>query len=63
MKLHTCKEVAALLGKTPIAIRKLSERYGIGSKVGRDWVYTDAEVNQLKHWRKAGRPKGKNPAT
>ncbi len=57
MKMYTGKEVAAMLGKTPVAIRKLSERYGIGTKVGRDWVYSEAEVKQLKHWRKPGRPK------
>jgi hypothetical protein len=63
VKLYTSKEVAAMLGKSRVSILKLSERYGIGAKIGRDWVYTDEEVRQLKHWRKPGRPAGKRPAT
>ena len=51
------KQVAEMLGKQPITIRKISERFGIGVKVGRDWIYTDEDVETLRNWRKPGRPK------
>lgn len=59
---YNTSQVAALLGRTPVAIRKLSERHGIGVKVGRDWIYTDADVETLRRWRKPGRPKMQKPA-
>ena len=56
------KQVAEMLGKQPITIRKISEQFGVGVKVGRDWIYTDADVETLRNWRKPGRPKAQKPA-
>lgn len=53
---YTSKQVAAMLGRAEISIRKLSKRFGIGTKIGRDWVYSDADVETLRKWRKPGRP-------
>jgi len=55
---YTVKEAAAQTGKTQAALRKLSARHGIGIKLGRDWLYTEAELKMLRHWRGSGRPPG-----
>lgn len=46
---YNIKQVAELLGKTPVAIRKIAARYEeVGQKVGRDWVFTGEDIEKLK---------------
>lgn len=45
---HSTKQVAELLGITERAVRFWAERHGIGEKVGRDWVFTDEDVDRLR---------------
>ncbi len=46
--LHTTQEVAIRLGLNPSRIRQLAPVLGIGRKVGRDWIFTDDEVELLR---------------
>ena len=42
IKLYTVKEVAGILGITPLHTRRLCKKGIIkGQKVGRDWIITD----------------------
>jgi hypothetical protein len=52
-------DVAAFLGVTPRRVCALAETYGIGRKVGRDWVFTPAQAQALGAARRGpGRPPG-----
>lgn len=57
-KLYTSDEIAAMLDITPRMARKLPTRYGVGVKVGRDWLFTEAEAESLRKRNPPGRPKG-----
>lgn len=58
MTLHTIADAARLTQRSAQSIRKLSERNGIGRKYGRDWLYTDEDLETIRNWRKPGKPKG-----
>lgn len=51
----TTAEVAEALSITPQRVRALAETRGVGRKVGTQWIFTAAEVDQLRD-RKPGRP-------
>jgi hypothetical protein len=57
--LYTTAEVAEDLGISMARLRLIAARYGIGKKVGRDWLFTDADLEQLRqrpdHRRKEAR--------
>lgn len=48
MKQYTSAEMAQLTGKAARTVRKAAEAGGIGQKVGRDWVFTDADIAKIK---------------
>ena len=45
--LYDIKEFAAKAGITPSTARVYAHRYGIGKKLGRGWVFTDADLQAL----------------
>lgn len=47
----TSTQVAEALGVTSRWIRDLSAQHEVGSKVGRDWIYTLADLDQMRDWR------------
>jgi hypothetical protein len=57
--LYSTTDTATRLGIDPSRVRRLAERYGIGTKVGaRAWVFTDEDIGRLRaiSTGKAGRP-------
>lgn len=57
MKTYTSKEIADKTGKTVQAISRYAQNHpGIGTKYGRDWVFTEAEYQRLLAV-KMGRPR------
>ena len=62
-ELFSTNEVAKRLSKTPVAIRKMAEKHHIGTKVGRDYVFTLADIEILKTFKPGRRwPKTEDPA-
>ena len=55
-KMYSVNEVAAMLGKSIIAIRKIVARHNLGTKVGRDWVLTEEDIEKVRRVPKPGRP-------
>jgi len=51
----TTIEVAERLGISPSRVRRLAEVRKVGRKVGRDWHFTEADVDALRV-RTPGRP-------
>jgi hypothetical protein len=51
------KQAATILNVSPRRIRKLAQTYNIGRKIGRDWIFTRADIAKLKNARREpGRP-------
>lgn len=44
----TTTDVAARLGIDPSRVRRLAQTHGIGTKVGRDWLFTEADVAAMQ---------------
>lgn len=58
MKLYNTSEAGVLLGLSRIAIIQHCKRNNIGKKVGRDWVLTEEDIDQIRdRLGKVGRPK------
>lgn len=58
-KLYSTTQVAALLDKAPVTVRKAARVHGIGVQIGRDRAFTAEDIEQLQkviHVR-SGRPK------
>lgn len=51
----TTKQVAERLGIDPSRVIRLAAKYGIGAKLGRDWLFTAADVDALRD-RSTGKP-------
>lgn len=57
--LFTTAQVAETLGKVPSTVRAARQKRGLGRKVGRDWLYTESDIEELEAWfksRRRGRP-------
>ena len=52
----TTAQVAQRLAITPRQVGHLARQHGIGVKVGRDWIFTEAEVQRLTIRPKVGSP-------
>lgn len=48
MVIYSTTEVAAMLGKAPVTVRKAARDYGIGSQAGRSRVFTPADIERLR---------------
>ena len=60
MKLFTAKEVAKKLDLSPDSMRHYAVRYKVGTKIGRDWLFTGDDVKVIrKHKGNIGRPRKK----
>lgn len=46
--LYTVTEVAAMLDKAAVTVRLAARTHGIGVKAGRDYVFTDADIERLR---------------
>jgi hypothetical protein len=57
--LSTSKHAADLLGISPERVRALARDLGIGQRIGRDWVFTEEDVERLRQ-RPIGTP-GRKP--
>jgi hypothetical protein len=56
---YNTTEAGRLTGKKPVTVRQLAKTHNIGTRVGRDWVFTEADIERLKAIPKPGRPAGK----
>ena len=52
----TTAQVAACLAITPRQVGHLAKQHSIGTKIGRDWIFTEQEVQRLTSRPKVGRP-------
>jgi hypothetical protein len=52
----TTSQVAQRLNVTPRQVGHLAKQHGVGTKVGRDWIFTEQEVRRLASRPKVGRP-------
>lgn len=46
--LHTATAAAGILQIHPTRVRQLCQQLGVGTKVGRDWILTETEIEQLR---------------
>jgi hypothetical protein len=55
--LHTTRQVADALGLSVQRVKQLAVSLEVGQKVGRDWVFTDADIALMRRREtKPGRP-------
>src|SRR5690606_2813538 len=59
-QLRTSDEAADELGVRPVTIRKHARTYGIGWRIGRDWLFRPEDMARLQGI--VGRPPGPRPA-
>jgi len=58
MTIYTTKTAADALGLSAASLRQYATRYGIGERVGRDWIFTPADLDVVRSRKgKRGRPK------
>jgi hypothetical protein len=56
--LYTAGETANRLGIKPSRVRQLAAAMHLGRKLGRDWLFTDNDIEQLRQRnQQVGRPK------
>jgi hypothetical protein len=55
-KLYNTEEAGQLTGRKAVTVRQLAKVHGIGTRIGRDWVFTDADIDRLRSIPKPGRP-------
>jgi excisionase family DNA binding protein len=60
-KFYNTKEAATLLGLSPVHVRTLCEQGRLGSKVGRDWIITQEELDAFERRPRGRPPKEKEP--
>ena len=53
----SARDVAARLGITPERLRRKAAQRGIGQRLGREWLFSEADVTALAVPGKAGRPR------
>ena len=58
-KLFSTLDVARITGHQDISIRRQAKVHNIGLKMGRDWVFTQEDIDKIIAVQKRGRPPGK----
>jgi transposase len=56
MKLFTTTQVAEMTGIKRRSVTLAANRYGVGTKMGRDWLFTAEDIVKLKGRPGRGRP-------
>jgi hypothetical protein len=46
--IYDTKTAAELTGRSPGTVRQLARARGIGKRMGRDWEFTDADIERLR---------------
>ncbi len=59
-KLYDTKAAGELIGKRPVTVRAMALKNNIGQRIGRDWIFTDADIDRLKALPGPGRPVSKD---
>jgi len=54
--MHPTDEVAEELNLAPRSVRDYARRHGIGQKIGRDWLFSEMDIERLQKRPKKGRP-------
>lgn len=57
VRIYTAVEAAAVLGINPITLRTRARTQKIGERNGRDWVFTQADLEKLRPPPRRGRPR------
>jgi len=56
--IYTAQTAADTLGLSAASLRQYAARYGVGTKMGRDWIFNDADIEVIRsRMGKRGRPK------
>jgi hypothetical protein len=55
-KLYDTKTAGEMIGKKAVTVRWMAAKHNIGQRVGRDWVFTDADIERMKALPGPGRP-------
>lgn len=54
--LYTCATAAALVNKSPVTVRQLARTHNIGTKLGKTYIFTAADLDVLRSHSTPGRP-------
>ena len=54
---YTSSDVADQLGVSINLVRTLSRDRNVGTRLGRDWLYSEADVESMRKRRPRGRPR------
>jgi hypothetical protein len=46
--LYGAEEAGELTGRSSVAVRKLARKYNLGRRVGKSWIFTDADLDKLR---------------
>ena len=57
LRLHTTAQAAAILGLDASSVRRLARKLKLGQRLGRDWFFTQADLDRMR-----GRPSVGNPS-
>ena len=44
-----------MLGLSPVTVQIYAERYGVGKKLGRDWLFGEEDIRIIKERQERGR--------
>ena len=58
--LSTTQQAADALGITARRVRQLASELGIGQRMGRDWVFTEDDIERI---RQRNKKQGRKPTT
>jgi Helix-turn-helix domain len=54
--LHTTAQAAALLGLDASSVRRLARKLKLGQRLGRDWFFTQADLDRMRKRPSVGNP-------
>lgn len=54
--IYNCAEAGEILEKSPVTVRANARQHNIGRKKGRDWIFTDEDIEALRQLPGPGRP-------
>lgn len=47
--IYSADDVAAQLGMSGSRVRQAARRWGLGQKLGREWIFRDADVEAIRN--------------
>ena len=53
-KLYNSTQAGELTGRAAVTVRQLAKTHGIGTRIGRDWIFTEDDIKLLRSIPKPG---------